>query len=588
MSETTSQRDFVKHFAGRMIPFTRMGAGHARQLAETVNEAQGRGDASLHTDAELGALFDLLRQEPGSDAGARGLRLRDAAGQPTAASRLIESFRGVALDKPAFFSAPMYIVEITGWAPRRLPPDAQPTAAGADSRLRLWPTDPADAQPAPPPGVEGVLFSTSLFTLSNSGNRTAGAPKRSWKIQFEARGQDDDFDGMKRLNLKSMWNDPAQMRESLAWNLFDTAGVPACRHSYAKLSIDGRYFGLYFLIEQIDRPFLRDRFGENNKGNLYKVYYGDKPGGGALLHLTGADNDDSGRQYISPAAQADATYRLKTNENDAAANTYDDLAAFIRCINAIGQPGDDRFRTDAFRRSVEAMFNVWPFLRWAAVNILLGSWDNYFATPANYYLYNAGRRNRADDFVAAPFFTFIPWDYDNSFGIDYTGGTEWQYTDLMDWPSNTARYLGRNGARSRIPLVENLLQHPDFIRYYLDQIEFLLDTAFNPDTVSRQIGVEGAGGLWDRVRGAAFLESATPTGSPSTGRQFSNDTVYRAAVQQQAVQGGGPSNVYGIVNYVRMRHDRARARLAELRPTYAKGSSRAGFPAKFQAFPRNA
>lgn len=57
MSETTSQRDFVKHFAGRMIPFTRMGAGHARQLAETVNEAQGRGDASLHTDAELGALF---------------------------------------------------------------------------------------------------------------------------------------------------------------------------------------------------------------------------------------------------------------------------------------------------------------------------------------------------------------------------------------------------------------------------------------------------------------------------------------------------------------------------------------------------
>ena len=34
--------------------------------------------------------------------------------------------------------------------------------------------------------------------------------------------------------------------------------------------------------------------------------------------------------------------------------------------------------------------NVRAFLRWAGVNVLLGSWDNYFATPANYYLYNSG------------------------------------------------------------------------------------------------------------------------------------------------------------------------------------------------------
>ena len=46
--------------------------------------------------------------------------------------------------------------------------------------------------------------------------------------------------------------------------------------------------------------------------------------------------------------------------------------------------------------------------------------------------------------MGRPYFTFIPWDYDNSFGIDYFG-TAWQYTDLLDWPANTARVPRRPG-----------------------------------------------------------------------------------------------------------------------------------------------
>src|SRR5439155_8616025 len=158
---------------------------------------------------------------------------------------------------------------------------------------------------------------------------------------------------------------------------------------------------------------------------------------------------------------ADETYRLQTNEGDTAANSYDDLARFTRVINGIGLGGgDDRFGTDRFRDSVEGILNVHGFLRWAGVNLLLGSWDNYFATPANYYLYNSGRNGGGKDFVATPYFTFIPWDYDNSFGIDYFG-TRWQYTDLLDWPSNTVDYCRRNsaGGVSRIPLVQNPLQN---------------------------------------------------------------------------------------------------------------------------------
>ena len=71
-----------------------------------------------------------------------------------------------------------------------------------------------------------------------------------------------------------------------------------------------------------------------------------------LEHRTGPDGDDSGRQY-SRAADDDRTYRLKTNEDDHDARTYDDLAQFIRTINGAGLGGGEgRFDTDAFRESV--------------------------------------------------------------------------------------------------------------------------------------------------------------------------------------------------------------------------------------------
>jgi spore coat protein CotH len=63
----------------------------------------------------------------------------------------------------------------------------------------------------------------------------------------------------------------------------------------------------------------------------------------------------------------------------------------------------------------------------------MDTWDNYYATPSNYYLYNSGRTGAAEDFVGSPYFHFIPWDYDNCLGIDYSG-TQWQYADILDWP----------------------------------------------------------------------------------------------------------------------------------------------------------
>ena len=65
------------------------------------------------------------------------------------------------------------------------------------------------------------------------------------------------------------------MREALAWGLFKQASVPSPRHTYAKLAFDADYRGLFSVIEHVDRRFLKDRFGKNHQGNLYKARCGD-------------------------------------------------------------------------------------------------------------------------------------------------------------------------------------------------------------------------------------------------------------------------------------------------------------------------
>ncbi len=481
--------------------------------------------------------------------------------------------------KEEFFAGKMYMIQIRNFPHERLVLQT-PVESPGNARLEVWTADPNDNRQIPPPSDEGVLFGTSSFSVMNSGNRTLYAPKPSWKINVKTADEESDLVGMGRLNLKAMYNDPSQMREALAWWLFRRVGVPASRHTFAKLGFDAIYRGLFSLIEEVDKRFLKDHFGKNHRGNLYKAYCGDK-GCATLEHLS-KDGDDSGRQYFT-AGRTDLTYRLKTNEEDAKANTYDDLAFFIRTINGVQLPGgNEKFATDGFRESVDRIFNIHAFLRWAAANVLLGSWDNYFATPSNYYLYNSGLTGAENDFMDSPYFTFIPWDYDNCLGIDYFD-TAWQDTDLLDWPSNTMRYWSSN-KRSSIPLVQNLLSNQDCRQYYLDWLEHLLDTEFNPDAVAAQISPETETGLWARVRQAAYLESDTPYGAPFTGRQFTNDEVYWAASKQKEVQ-HDKARIVGILNYVRMRYDSARAQLKELRKTYPRGAGADEFPTTVEPLP---
>ena len=89
-------------------------------------------------------------------------------------------------------------------------------------------------------------------------------------------------------------------------------------------------------------------------------------------------------------------YELKSNEDE-----YD-FSQIARLIRIINQDPD----------SLETVLNVKQVLQYLAINILTGSWDDYRFLKNNFYLYHEPSKDM---------FHWIPFDYDNTFGVDWFG-----------------------------------------------------------------------------------------------------------------------------------------------------------------------
>jgi hypothetical protein len=512
-----------------------------------------------------------------------GVGLLVGCGAPTAEIDNPAAAADVVSAKAAFFGDDQfYFVRINGWDPNKNSHDAIHAAPGEkidappQAEVLIYASSPQSPLHCPDDEVKGStpIYRGKGFSLGMSGNLTDNTPKSSFKIKLA-----DDLFGMKKIVLKSMWNDVSQMRESIAWSIFGKLGIVASRQVYAKFCINEKYYGLYSIIENVDSAMFAERFGAANaKGNLFKANWVDIPNEGpALLDYRG----DAGSGYFSSTNMDARRYQLDSGSNDPKAQSYDDLAMLARAVNGIGLPGgDERFDTDEYKAQVERIFNVRAFLRWAGANILFGAWDNYVRTPGNYLVYNSGLSG-ASDVMSKPYFTWIPWDYDNTFGIDYFN-KDWAVHDLVDWERD-------NVSGQKLPLITSLLKNQDYLRYYLDHLEFLLDTEVDVDKVKARIGGEEAGGanrtgLWARISSAAFLESNTPTGAPHTGRQFTNDEVFRAVVQSQTIT-HGMAHIPGVTDYLQRRVANAREQLEAWRMRFPKGSSGVTFPVTLEPLP---
>lgn len=254
-----------------------------------------------------------------------------------------------------------------------------------------------------------TLNSVGVRFKGNSSYYNYPSDKKPFKLDFNEFISGQTFYGLKKLNLNNLYQDPTFMREKLFLDFLQQQGLYGPRAAYARLYINGTYWGLYLAIDQIDKTFLQWNFG-NKTGNLYK---GDVN--------TSACADLS---YHGTIQSYYNCYELKTNE---ILNDWSDLINLTYQINmTTGQQ---------FRDSLEAVLNTNSFLgAWAACN-LFADFDSYsYRFIHNYYIYHDAYTDK---------FEWITWDVSTAFGLDIP----WSISQVENagiyyiWPIETDRPL---------------------------------------------------------------------------------------------------------------------------------------------------
>ena len=292
--------------------------------------------------------------------------------------------------------------------------------------------------------------------------------KFSFKIDFHEFQDDVKFRGLSKINLHNNITDPALLREPLAYALFREAGIHCSRVGFAQVSltvagtIDQKPLGLYTLVEQVDKRFLKDRYG-SAQGLLLK------PSTFGVFRYLGED-----------WAKYETAYVPKTT---ATTEQQQRVIEFARLVHQ----GDGQ----TFRDQLAAYLDVDQFLRFLAVNVLLSNLDSFLGSTQNYYIYLEPQTNR---------FQFFPWDLDISFGMFLrAGGSRHQLADLsIDYPGSTKHTLIRR--------VLAIARHRKTYHTYLAPY---LDTLFAEQKLGRQI--EQLAAFVDTLRIPAENDSESAT-----------------------------------------------------------------------------
>lgn len=199
--------------------------------------------------------------------------------------------------------------------------------------------------------------------------------KPSFKFDFDEAVEGRRFKGLKRMTLNNNRQDATNVRQCLAYQMYNQAGIKAPRCSLARVYVNGEDLGVYTHVESIKKPFLERVFG-NDEGNLYE-----------------AQNADFG-------IHLNQRFELKTNKTE---NNRSDLDAVA---NALDLPDDENFLA-----TLDTLVDMDAFYTQWAMDTILGSWDSAMGNNNNFYIYNHPDNNK---------FYYIPWGTDAAF----TGGDD--------------------------------------------------------------------------------------------------------------------------------------------------------------------
>jgi len=232
-------------------------------------------------------------------------------------------------------------------------------------------------------------FTWQGITVRNVGIRSRGLGSRSGtkpglRVDFDRYASTQKFLGLKSVILDNGVQDPTMMKERLTTMFFARLNQPVSREAHVKLYVNNEYFGLYVIVESVDKDFLKRVFGQDG-GYLFEYNYVYD----WRFTYPGADLEKY-KEVFDP----------KTHETESMSAIYGPLESMVRTMN---QASDATFESQ-----MSQYIGLEDFVTHIALENVIAEWDGVigYAGLNNFYLYRFENSNVS---------RFISWDKDNTF-----------------------------------------------------------------------------------------------------------------------------------------------------------------------------
>ncbi len=323
-------------------------------------------------------------------------------------------------------------------------------ASGAFQTLLSTRTD--DIFPATFTGPDGR---EQPITIRLRGNSSRGWPKKSYRIEFPDGVK---WEGRNDINLVSSWREQTFMLEKLGFDILQAMGVPASRVKYVRLTVNGKYQGIYLDIERVDKSFLRNHGFADTDASIWRC---------------GMKNCEM-KTFADPTYQED--WEKQTNE----LQPSPELDDFMQAVNYTPEP--------QFLEMLSSRFELENHLRAIVMDALIS--NATVEDSRSYVIYDAIARR----------WSYVPWDLNNTdakypyVGRESTADFNHPLFNFSLFDGFVAKeYVERaSGEPGRWkPIFSNLntriVAQPELRNRILDLLEQAMEQLFSPEVINARI-----------------------------------------------------------------------------------------------------
>lgn len=301
-----------------------------------------------------------------------------------------------------------------------------------------------------------LVHSVDNVTIAVSGKSSMEFNKQAIKIEFDTKFNQTFF-SRPSIKLRSESSDPTMMREKLYIDVLNAAGVPTQQGAWVRVFMNSKPVGLYLMVDDIGHSFLKQT-----------VHHGDgEVVRGSLWQMNAPEVDQQGDlKYFGPTAESypKDCYKMKALGGNPATAPMTQLIQLMKDL--------DDFQPSSMDGSKywESLIDVDGFLRNMAMEYLGGSWDAYWWSGSNYFLYF--NPALGPDKPPKGKWQWISTDFDGTFGDGDPTDTLTTYQAYADFSKHDR------------PMVTKLiLQSPELNKRFNQTLKDIVSYAFKPEAL---------------------------------------------------------------------------------------------------------